>query len=306
MKHLYIIGNGFDIHHGMNTSYLQFREWLEKKDMSVLCTIDELFGLCTDAWWKNFERNLATAVTSEIVREEVWENYPDFGSETFRDSDWYAAEYAVEDILSEAYNEIRHAFHQWVGELNMGDESKKIELITDDAAFLTFNYTATLETLYGIDEEKILYIHGKAGSNDELVLGHGVSKEDIEAMLEKDYPTDKEESDDFVTQRAKGAAINGVYKQRKKVDEIIKIHEEWFASLKDITNLCFYGHSFGEVDLPYFRKILSVVDKSNIRIEISDYKSKNKATIESFMNSQGIKKDQYTIVNLDDKLLNNK
>ena len=78
IKHLYIIGNGFDRHHGMHTGYLQFREWLEEKAMSVLCTIDELFGYCDNNWWQYFESNLATAVTSEIVQEEVRENYPDF------------------------------------------------------------------------------------------------------------------------------------------------------------------------------------------------------------------------------------
>ena len=111
MKYLYIIGNGFDRHHGMETSYSQFRNWLEEKDLSVLCTIDELFGYCDDDWWQYFESNLATAVTSEIVQEEVRENYPDFGSDDFRDRDWYAAEYAVENKLSEAYGEIREAFH---------------------------------------------------------------------------------------------------------------------------------------------------------------------------------------------------
>ena len=46
--------------------------------MSVLCTIDELFGYCDDDWWQYFESNLATAVTSEIVQDDVRENYPDF------------------------------------------------------------------------------------------------------------------------------------------------------------------------------------------------------------------------------------
>lgn len=304
MKHLYIIGNGFDRHHGMKTSYSQFREWLGKEDTSVLSTIDELFGYCDDDWWQNFESNLATAVTSEIVQEEVSQNYPDFGSDDFRDNNWYDAEYAVEMVLSDAYNEIRNAFQQWVATLAMGDENKKIELITDDSVFLTFNYTDTLETLYGIDEENILHIHGRAGTDDELVLGHGISEEEIEEILEKEYPVDEEEGDDFVTQRAKGAAISGVYSQRKKVDEVIKKHEEWFATLKDVSHIYFYGHSFGEVDLPYFRKILSVLNKKDIQIEVSDFKGENKASIDSFMQSEDIDAGQYIIVQLEDKLLN--
>lgn len=302
MKHLYIIGNGFDLHHTMKTSYPHFREWLEANDTSVLYTIDELFSYCYEDWWQNFERNLASAVTSEIVQQEVQENYPDFGSDDFRDRDWYAAEYAVENKLSEAYCEIREAFHQWIADVEMGEVNKKIKLITDDAVFLTFNYTSTLETLYEIDEEKILHIHGKAGTEDELVIGHGVSEKEIAEMLEKNYPFD-EEGDDFVTQRAKDAAISGVYSQRKRVNEIIKRYEEWFASLKDVSYLHFFGHSFGDVDIPYFRKIFSVVNKKNILIEVNDYNDENKATIDSFMESEGIRKDQYSIVDLNDKLL---
>ena len=304
MKYLYIIGNGFDRHHGMKTSYLQFREWLEEKDVSVLCTINELFGYCDDDWWQSFESNFATAVTSEIVQEEVQENYPDFGSDDFRDADWYDAEYAVENKLSEAYSEIREAFQQWAAELEMGDESRKIELVTDDVAFFTFNYTATLEILYGIDDENILHIHGKAGTDDELVLGHGVSEKEIEKMLEEDYLADEEEGDDYVMQRAKDAAISGVYSQRKKIEYIISGHEDWFSSLQDVTNLYFYGHSFGEVDTPYFRKILSVVNKKNVQIEVSDYNSENKANIDAFMQCEGIGTEQYSTVNLNDKLLN--
>ena len=161
-----------------------------------------------------------------------------------------------------------------------------------------------METLYSIDENIILHIHGKAGTDDELVLGHGVSEGDIEKMLEKDFPIDEEEGDDYVTQRAKSAAINGVYNQRKKVDEIIKKHEEWFSSLKDVTNLYFYGHSFGEVDLPYFRKILSVVNKKNVQIEVNDFNGENKASIDAFMRSEGVGTGQYSIIDLNDKLLN--
>jgi len=304
MKHLYIIGNGFDLHHGMKTSYFSFCEWLKENDESVLFTIDELFGCCDNNWWKSFENNLAYAVASDMVLEEVRENYPDFGSDDFRDADWYDAEYAVENRLSDAYGEIRKAFHQWIAGLKMGDENKKIKLVIDDAVFLTFNYTETLEKLYGIEDNKILHIHGKAGSDSELVLGHGVDIKIIEEILEKDYPKN-DEGDDFITQRAKDATITGVYNQRKDVDGIICTHDSWFLSLKDVTHIYFYGHSLGEVDMPYFRKVFSVVNKNNIQIEISDYKGENRGLIDTFMQSEGFRKEQYSVINFEDKLLSN-
>lgn len=32
VKSLYILGNGFDIHHGINSKYSDYHEWLEKND----------------------------------------------------------------------------------------------------------------------------------------------------------------------------------------------------------------------------------------------------------------------------------
>ena len=102
-------------------------------------------------------------------------------------------------------------------------------------------------------------------------------------MLNDGYPTNPEEGDDFITMRAKDAAINGVYNQRKGVEGIIRNNEQWFNSLKDITNIYFYGHSFGNVDIPY--------------------NDENKISINRFMISEGIKPNQYKIISLNDKLL---
>lgn len=285
----------------MITDYCDFRDWLEENDSATLCTIDELFGYCDSPWWERFEANLATAITSEIVQDEVLEHYPNFASDDFRDSNWSDAEYAVQNRLEDAYEEIRAAFHRWINQLEGGDITKKIKLHVDDAFFISFNYSHTLENLYGIPENKILYIHGKACTNDKLILGHGVDIETIDKFLEDEMP--KNEEDDLVVNLAKDAAVRGVYAQRKPVDEIIAAHEDFFDSLKDVENLFFYGHSFGKVDLPYFRKILSVVDKNSVKIEFNDHEGKNRQAIESFMRSEGFKDGEYSIISLNNLLI---
>ena len=40
------------------------------------------------------------------------------------------------------------------------------------AYFLSFNYTDTFEVLYGIPEESIIHIHGRASFKEKLVVGH--------------------------------------------------------------------------------------------------------------------------------------
>ena len=44
MKHLYIIGNGFDIHHKIDSRYSDFKNWLSTTESPVLCTIDDSIG----------------------------------------------------------------------------------------------------------------------------------------------------------------------------------------------------------------------------------------------------------------------
>lgn len=36
VKHLYIIGNGFDLHHGINSSYKDFQEWMYENNPDVI------------------------------------------------------------------------------------------------------------------------------------------------------------------------------------------------------------------------------------------------------------------------------
>lgn len=39
MKILYIIGNGFDICHGINSKYSDYHEWLVKNDNSIYTSV---------------------------------------------------------------------------------------------------------------------------------------------------------------------------------------------------------------------------------------------------------------------------
>ena len=43
-RHLYIIGNGFDLHHGINSSYRNFRDWLYENEPTVIQDIEEANG----------------------------------------------------------------------------------------------------------------------------------------------------------------------------------------------------------------------------------------------------------------------
>ena len=41
MSKLFIFGNGFDLHHGIESKYEDFKNWLYKKDKKMFCEIEK-------------------------------------------------------------------------------------------------------------------------------------------------------------------------------------------------------------------------------------------------------------------------
>ena len=57
MKHLYIIGNGFDIYTGLATKYSDFRKWLENSYPFIYENMYATYDMDGD-WWNDFEAQL--------------------------------------------------------------------------------------------------------------------------------------------------------------------------------------------------------------------------------------------------------
>ena len=93
------------------------------------------------------------------------------------------------DTITVAVSGIKRYFGEWVRdtfskEVNSKKPKEKLDLLIKSLAskkclFATFNYTSTLEQLYGVDN--VIYCHGKANSDDELIVGFG------ETELYSDY-----------------------------------------------------------------------------------------------------------------------
>lgn len=310
-KHLYIIGNGFDLHHGMNCSYKNFQEWMYENNPDVIEKADEIYGICGDEWWSDFENQLASLDAIRYSSEIAFENQPDLLSEHC-DRTWNDAEFEVENQLEGLYTDLRECFHEWILQLKSPLESRKIDLITQDTVFLNFNYTKTLENLYGINQHKILHIHGCIDENEDFILGHGKSYKDIESMNTiglpeppEGLPTEelaefyKEHAGDgqmLHEQLAEEAAIRGIASQRKPVDKLIKKNEDFFNSLSDISHIHVYGMSLSEVDIPYLKHISSMAKSA--KWEFSDYNGLNYKRIINFCEDNNIVK--YSIINLED------
>lgn len=298
--HLYVIGNGFDIHHGINSSYACFKEWLSKTNIGLVQKIEGIYGVCNDELWCDFENQLASLDILDFSNKVSFENSPDLADEHC-DRMWEDAQFEVEHQLALIFSELKEYFYNWVVQLNPPNPSLRLKLELNDSFFLNFNYTKTLEILYRIDSKKILYIHGCIDDEEDFIIGHGKTYEELEKLNAKSLykQTDGMSEDknaqcyrDYCSnlelheQMAKDAAFGMVASLRKPVEELIKKYENFFSSVSNVYNIHIYGLSLSEIDIPYLTEIASKA--KNGVWEFSYYSEKDKERIKTFCLTHGI------------------
>lgn len=299
-KKLYIIGNGFDRHHKIESAYSDFKKWLEinQKEYNALCLIINYFHVDSEFWY-DFENNLSKFNVVDFTEIETKKYYPDFLSEYFAreiDNAFYQSRLDFEQI----YKEIQLAFHNWICDLNQPENQKRIDITIKDSYFINFNYTKTLENLYQVPMSKIWHIHGCIDTDETFVLGHGnrVST-DIALGILPELPSNCEtieqiekfyqnNYDSILVDVAEHIVycVNTIL--RKNVDGIIADNFYLFEDLKNLEEIHIYGWSFSSVDIPYLKEIINRNDISKLKWIISWFNVEDKKKVMDFLKSYNI------------------
>lgn len=256
---LFIIGNGFDQGHRLPTSYWSFREFLKVKYPEFLYDFESHYeiypGYDDDAkkamLWNDLETNLANIDTIEIIENAV---QMDMGLES--------GDFGIKDTLDQYFEEeykyierLAVYLKEWVATIDLKDVQHKtsFNLSFENALYLTFNYTAVLEEVYGIDDINIVHIHGSLNNgpfSDDPILGHG----NITRMEEiQEQAGEAEERFDEKLLSICGA-IQRYYEETYKniKDYMYKLNRLRGKCIDEIISI---GHSIAGVDLPYFSSI---------------------------------------------------
>lgn len=295
---LFIIGNGFDIMHGVPSKYSDFRDSMGKRNR-LRCTLETYIK--SDGLWCDFEEALAHIDGATLLGNvDLWMDIMGAYEPNALAADFCAAyEYATEPA-QEITMELPTKFRTWVETLEPTKSPFMRELLLDDAMYLNFNYTEFLETMYSVPSSKITYIHGcRKNKKQELILGHapGAGDEDDWAPSIP-YPNYKSEFKMKLLNGAiEGATRNLTWydeETTKKTDEIIANHHTFFASLSNIENIVVIGHSLSPVDYPYFKEILKKTH-NNINWIISWFSSRDLESIRTFSQEMGIEKTKISI-----------
>jgi len=254
---LYIIGNGFDIAHNIKCKYCHFGDFLADNYPDYYESI--MGGYCrSNALWKDFENELPSCAT----------HIEEFGSQMGNDMREELDYDPMDDMgigrwLDDQYrflNELPKYLRLWVESIDTKKEA--VYQINKDSVFLTFNYTDTLEYVYGIDSDNIKHIHGYVkNKKEELVIGH-CNQKIISYALEKK----KEAETNFVDFSVSTFDRVSKYCEvtLKRTSRIIDENADFFESLSDIDEVIIIGHSLNTVDMPYFKKVFNSISKNAI------------------------------------------
>jgi len=236
MKVLYILGNGFDLWHGLPTSYGHFYDQAAQS----LDELEEYFVQYNDLSipWSDFENNLGDYDWQTLFQEQ---ELPDFESDNFRPS-------MVSDITNE--------FETWLNTIEVSSVNPKISF-ESDSIFLSFNYTSTLQSVYGIDSARINHIHGNVDNHEPLIFGHCETREE-ESEIDEEGNSNRTMLSD-----AESAARHPFYAFQKPVERVLESITSWMNTLGDIDAFVILGHSLNRVDIPYFKKILEINNRAN-------------------------------------------
>ena len=241
---LYVIGNGFDIAHGLHTTYEDFRQWLlAQKNDSFVHAFETLYPNVKNerGLWCDIESALGQILLKDAINyDQNYQYCPDEVNNENSSLDAYECGYNIKNVVKV----LPILLKEWAESIELDGHTSIFEF-AQNAHFLTFNYTRTLEHIYGVKEGEVFHIHEAVIENRPLVVGCG------DNYFEEDDYTPEDDSVDIVKIK------NLLLQCKKPVDTILQEPTtlKWLKRLKDVSNVVVFGHSCSQVDKPYFEEI---------------------------------------------------
>lgn len=297
---LYIIGNGFDLMHGVPSSYYKFRDSMGQRN-ELRKTLEMYIG--KEDLWADFEESLAYLDDEAmLVTLNDWMDIFDVKEQ--HDDDFSAADFfmAAETAMAPTHvimNELPKRFRKWIVTLKPTISNTPLKrIINTKAMFINFNYTEFLETIYEVPKRNIFYIHGeRRDKNKELILGHSDMDNHEIDLDPNDFKSNQLRMKNQTTydlHATAGYQLGNYYSSTaKKSNEVIKANKEIFMGYTDIDTVVVIGHSLSVVDYPYFKEAFKTNRKSsNMKWFISWYSAGDIKRIDAFAKTLGIQPKQ--------------
>lgn len=268
---LNVIGNGFDMYHGLPCSYYYFGCYLVSNYYDFYKEMSNMFGFSCEKFYEYHDTE--TCVDDMFWRsfeEKLGELNPLWMEDSLLDDLGLECDDAIDLETPEVANseEIKRKFCSWIYKTVNTKQNYKIinELIAnnkcdfrDNDFFINFNYTQTLEEIYNIPYYKVFHIHGNCRIGDEecsLIIGHGNDenivrlREDIEEIKNSYFYLYNQASRNRLNEYECECSI--LEDLRKDVPHLISsLGSELDRRELMIDEIWIWGLSCGDVDKPY-------------------------------------------------------
>lgn len=250
MSTLYVLGNGFDLSHELPTKY---DPHLKKLAVEAERFSGEWEGYSIGAdLWSSVEEHLAHPDV-DLILDHLGSYAPDLASD--RESDRDSIVYEAEHLLAFPLERFAELADE---KLDSTDpDAKFVNLFRSDDYYLTFNYTHTLELLYGVPSSRILHLHGEVGVSP-LIIGYEPGA--LQKIVALDEWDDEENYEHYRSQ------AYGAVKRRLAGFEKVYQHEALNNFLNHISHvpdrIVVIGHSLGSVDNTYFHSLVKRFPKA--------------------------------------------
>lgn len=253
----YVIGNGFDLHYGLNTTYRNFKEFLLKNGYRELVRkVDQLFyerGSFSPKeidTWSKFEDMLQ--VFNYLDADEIYdEAMDDAETDDDRAGYWDSPSWNV-GYYNEYIQVLKQQFDSWIRGFNTHIVPDQYFRPQKGDFVLTFNYTTTIEDSFHPVNYDIAHIHGTVGQN--LVLGHNDNQKPDTFVIIEDEDSDYR---DTTTKKAVNDVLElAAVQYFKNSERILSEYAGVFSSIPLYDKVVIMGLSCGPQDSMYVREIL--------------------------------------------------
>lgn len=291
LSSLLIVGNGFDISHGFETGFNQFKQWLcVEYGAAIPEEVIEIPEYQTKyKGLEQYDNNKMATFFYNLICSVLGDDWNDFES-ALPKLDWaayieatveelkWAGSYEHQDLVritEDVASQLRemagilrdNLFRSWARQINISNPiklSNELEAImkAEECFYLNFNYTDTLELHYGANN--VCHIHGRVSNHDELIIGHAgryqwPNEDDGKCYMIKAY-----------------SYINDICEAyRKDTEQAFSKHLSFFKHLTNITDIYIHGLSFSSVDRYYLDRLSSNLNFKKIKFHLHSYHKKD-------------------------------
>lgn len=253
----YVVGNGFDLHYGLNATYSNFKSYLlENGYHELIKKVDKLFYELGDflpeeiSTWSKFEDMLqvfnhldAEEIYSEAMRNaETNDDRADFSDSPAWNVNYY----------NDYIRVLKQQFDSWIRDLNTHIIPDQYFRPQKGEFVLTFNYTTTIEDNFSPINFDIFHIHGIVGQ--ELILGHNEYQKPDTFHIVEDESFDYR---DYTTKNVVNEVLEiATVQYFKNSIKIVQKHKNIFSRIPCYDKVVIMGLSCGAQDSIYVCEIL--------------------------------------------------